>query len=67
MAKNTYGESITIEIVAGGFILSYPVKSDAASDSYDNMQREVFASPRKLNKKIQEVIKDIGLVADEAE
>ena len=67
MAKNTYGETITIEIVAGGFILSYPVKIDAASDSYDHLQREVFSSPRKLNKKIQDVIKDIGLVADEAE
>lgn len=65
--KNTYGESIQIEIVSGGFILTYPVKTDPASDSYDNQQREVFASPRKLNKKIQEVIKDLGLVADEAE
>lgn len=63
--KNTYGESITIEIVSGGFILSYPVKTDPASDSFDGTQREVFTSPRKLNKKIQDVIKTLGLVADE--
>ena len=63
--KNTYGESIQIEIVAGGFILSYPVKSDASSDCFDGTQREVFTSPRKLNKKIQDVIKALGLVADE--
>ena len=65
--KNTYGETITVEIVTGGFILTYPVKLDPASDSFDNNQREVFSSPRKLNKKLQDVIKDIGLVADEAE
>lgn len=63
--KNVFGESITIEVVAGGFILTYPVISTNDDGSeYSVLAREVFVSPRKLNQKLKEVIDSIGLVAD---
>jgi len=63
--KNLFGEHITIEVVQGGFILTYPVISASADGSdYTEQAREVFVSPRKLNQKIKEVIDAVGLVTD---
>lgn len=53
---NSYGEMISIEIVQGGFILTYPVPTGSA--------REVIATPRKLQQRIKELISSLGLVAD---
>ncbi len=68
LRKNNYGESITIEIVEGGFILTYPIlnSDEKDNDGWDCLQstREVFMSPRLLNKKIKSVIDSLGLVAD---
>lgn len=55
-----FGTTINIEVVAGGFILTYPKTSDAG----DVLCREVFSSPRKLHQKIKEVIDSISLVAE---
>jgi hypothetical protein len=76
MTKNLYGEQITIEVVGGGFILTYPVfttettpprfVADGESTTEVVVQaREVFVSPRKLNQKLKEVIASVSLVADE--
>ena len=61
MNSNPYGSSITIEIVTGGFILTYPKVSE--NDVVD-LCREVFTSPRKLNQKVKEVIDAVGLVSE---
>ena len=61
MNSNTYGETLTVEIVSGGFILTYP-RPDADGDAV--ICREVFTSPRKLNQKLKEVIDAVGLVTD---
>lgn len=55
-------DQITIEVVKGGFILTYPVMTDGLGVDY---QREVFVSPRKLNQKIKEVIDTLSLVSEE--
>jgi len=68
-----YGESITIEVVAGGFILTYPVFSnelskfgiEAVNGEIVEKAREVFVSPRKLNQKLKEVIDNVSLVKEE--
>lgn len=63
---NKYGETIQIEIVAGGFILTYPVITKATDGSEcQDTAREVFASPRKLQNKIKELISSLGLVAQD--
>lgn len=62
---NLYGEQIVIEVVAGGFILTYPQVRQNGDKEYTDQAREVFVSPRKLNQKLKEVIESIGLVADE--
>ena len=55
-----------VEIVAGGFILTYPVISKSPEGSeYQDTAREVFASPRKLQNKIKELISSLGLVAQD--
>lgn len=58
-------ESILIEVVKGGFILTYPVAVTNNGVEEWREAREVFVSPRKLNQKIKEVIDSIGLVRDE--
>jgi hypothetical protein len=65
MSKNLYGEQITIEVVAGGFILSYPTFVGDGDDEHTEVAREVFVSPRKLNQKLKEVIESVSLVTDE--
>ena len=62
---NKYGENIQIEIVSGGFILTYPsVSKDSEGNEFTDTAREVFASPRKLQNKIKELIGTLGLVAE---
>lgn len=67
---------IKIEVVRGGFLLTYPVQvNKVAFDAGLGPQqvqgdqwveeREVFVSPRKLNQKIKEVIDSVGLVRDD--
>ena len=63
--NNLYGVSITIEVVAGGFILSYPKFVNTGEQETMEMAREVFVSPRKLNQKLKEVIDSVGLVKDD--
>ena len=77
MTKNLYGEQITIEVVTGGFILTYPVFVNELSkfgletlkggDETVQAAREVFVSPRKLNQKLKDVIASVSLVADDKE
>jgi hypothetical protein len=76
MTKNLYGERISIEVVAGGFILTYPVfvsklekfgiEADGVNETVEEA-REVFVSPRKLNQKLKDVIASVSLVADDKE
>lgn len=63
MGKNAYGEQISIEVVRGGFILTYPILD--ADGAQISAAREVFVSPRKLNQKLKEVIDSLSLVADD--
>lgn len=60
-----YGVSISIEVVTGGFILSYPKFVSNEGTEVIEMAREVFVSPRKLNQKLKEVIDSVGLVKDD--
>lgn len=53
-------EMITIEVLMGGFVLTYPVFNDGK----ETVVREVFTSPGKLNRKLKEVIDAIGLVSE---
>jgi len=62
MNSNGFGETVTIEILAGGFILTYPCVDSNTGDS--QVCREVFTSPRKLNQKLKEVIDSVGLVSE---
>ncbi len=72
-SKNLYGEQIIIEVVAGGFILTYPVfvselekfGLEVVNGEKVEMAREVFVSPRKLNQKLKEVIDNVSLVKEE--
>jgi len=66
MSKNLYGEQITIEVVQGGFILSYPTFVGDGDDEHTETTREVFVSPRKLNQKLKDVIATVSLVKDES-
>ena len=54
---DSYGETILIEIVVGGFILTYPLPSGQNG-------REVIATPRKLQQRVKELVSSLGLVAD---
>ena len=62
---NAYGDQITIEIVKGGFILTYPTVTQFEGQEVTTVAREVFVSPRKLNQKIKDVIESIGLVSED--
>jgi hypothetical protein len=62
--SNSYGVSITIEVVNGGFILSYPKFGAIGEQETVEIVREVVVSPRKLNQKLKEVIDSVGLVTD---
>ena len=59
-----YEVNISIEVVKGGFVLSYPVHVPANGDrpEYWLPQREVFTSPRKLIQKMKSVLDDVSLV-----
>ena len=60
-----YGnETIQIEVVKGGFILTYPIQVKEGDSERWETAREVFVSPRKLNQKLKEVIDTISLVGD---
>jgi hypothetical protein len=63
--KQNWQPAISIEVVQGGFILTYPVLEQEEGAEVMNMYREVFVSPRKLNQKIKEVIDGLSTVADE--
>lgn len=63
--KSTYGEQLTIEIVTGGFILTYPLVVTVEGHETTEMTREVFSSPRKLQQKIKDVIAQMGTVAED--
>jgi hypothetical protein len=53
-------DQITIKVVTGGFILTYPTfKGEVVG-----ICTEVIVSPRKLNQKLKEVIDSISLVTD---
>lgn len=58
-----YGETLTVEIVAGGFILSFPIIENGVNTG---TAREVFSSPRKLQNKIKELIGSLGLVTPDS-
>ena len=67
--------SITIEIVKGGFLLSYPAPDPSANElskfgitsSQDFIfAREVFTSQRKMNQKIKEVLNMISTTPDDS-
>ena len=67
---NLYQHSITIEIVEGGYVLSYP--SDIGLNSTNTgamyvQKREVFTSSRKMNQRIKEVLEAISTTAVDAE
>jgi len=62
---STYGESVTIDIVKGGFILTYPSKGEAGE--FTDTTREVLNSPGKLFKRVKEVIGDLSLVPADKE
>jgi hypothetical protein len=53
-------DQITIQVVTGGFILTYP----SFKDGVGSLSTEVIVSPRKLNQKLKEVIDSISLVTD---
>ena len=55
-------QHINIEILKGGFILTYPQWD--AEDSYWDEVREVITTQRKLNQKLKEVIAAVGLVGE---
>lgn len=55
---------IYIEVVKGGFVLSYPVL-EAESDIQLRHEREVFVSPRKLHQRLKEVIDTLSLVSED--
>lgn len=57
-----YGESFSVDIVAGGFIITYPVLDEDGECS--QTIRQVITSPRKLQQKIKEIIDNIGLTSD---
>lgn len=63
--KNNYGEQLTIEIVTGGFILTYPVLVTVDGHEATEVCREVFSSPRKLQQKVKDVIAQMGTVAED--
>jgi hypothetical protein len=58
--KENKMQNITIAVLKGGFVLTYPSLSDDALGTV----REVFVSPRKLNQKIKEIIDALSLVAE---
>jgi len=49
-------DTIKIEFVSGGFILSVKLKDS------DTESKEVFVSPGKLNKRVKDLINDLSLV-----
>lgn len=51
-------ESITVNMVKGGFILNYPTSNGGQTT-------EVFVSPRKLQQKIKELIEALSYVSEE--
>jgi hypothetical protein len=60
-------DNIVIEVVKGGFILTYPVTTTVEGKEKTDYQREVFVSPRKLHQKLKEVIDSISLVGEDKE
>lgn len=71
---NIYNSSITIEVVLGGFVMTYPKKvapkeGDAADTDFVagherwESVREVFPTQRKLMQRLKEVTEQISLVA----
>lgn len=61
-----YGFNINLEVVKGGFILTYP-KVEAVTPNCTYMVREIFSSPRKLQVKIKEVLSDLSSTPETAE
>ena len=60
-----YLNRIEIDIVKGGYILTYPKvgQIDENKEYFEN-ETEVFQSAKKLNMKIKALIEEFGLVAN---
>lgn len=55
---NKYHLSVNIEILDGGFVLSYPQIEDGVEHPF--IAREVFTSQSKLIKKMKEVLDQLA-------
>lgn len=58
--------AIMIEIVKGGFMLTYPAIDDVSENSEQEHVREVFTSPRKMIQRIKTVLDAVSTVADDS-
>ncbi len=67
---NLFNSTVTIEIVLGGFVMTYPRKVEpkegdmtvAGLEHWESV-REVFPTQRKLLQRLKEVTEQISLVA----
>jgi len=49
-------QNINIEVVTGGYILTFTTEDEASSGTVINQEREVFTSQSKLTKRVKEVL-----------
>lgn len=59
---NQPSQSITVEVLKGGFVVTYPKLDDKGAVS--SYLREVCVTPRKLNQRLKEIIDSVSLVSD---
>lgn len=58
---------ITIEVVTGGFVLTYPSpEQDPTTCVSYNVEREVFVSQRKLTQKLKDVLDTLSTTPDDS-
>lgn len=57
---------ITIEVVKGGFVLTYPSPSKESSVFNYSMECEVFTSQRKLTQKLKDVLDTLSTTPDDS-
>jgi hypothetical protein len=55
-------QTVTVEVLKGGFVITYPKLNDAGG--VESLSREVCVSPRKLNLRLKEIIETLSLVGD---
>lgn len=60
--NDSMGQSITVEILKGGFVIMYPQLDDTGK--IQSFAREVCTTPRKLNQRLKEIIESLSLVSD---